>query len=527
MSSTDADVVVVGGGHNGLVCAGYLARAGLDTLIVEARSSIGGCASTVWDLGARFNICNCDHTLVRAMPFIDELDLEAHGLRYLEADPTFVHLAWDDTPPVLMFHDSERTIDSIARHRPAAVEGYRRYLADAAPVVELLLAMAATPATTPKFLEALVRRGGRGAVRLLQWSRASLLDVLANYFDDEAMILPAVATGPSVWGVPPDAPGTGLAATLYALRHHVKAGRPEGGSGALTDAMRRAFECAGGRVRCRATVQRIMADRDTVFGVALEDGTEIRTDCVVASCDPRTVAATWLSEEGRRSGRYVRSWRSRPERDGYVSKIDAVVTDAPRYRAIDGCADLLGNSDPNDPTVVISPSLAELDEAHRLRAQGRVAHRPSLMSNVPSVLDPTMRSTDGHHVLSLEVVFTPYALEGGWPGSDEPSRWLEEWATLVQPGYLHAVERYRVMTPDRYESEFHMPRGYTSAYDGSPLQSLVGLRRDLSRHRTPVRGLFLAGAGTYPGAGVWGASGRNAAAAVLRASQRHHKRAIN
>ena len=139
-----------------------------------------------------------------------------------------------------------------------------------------------------------------------------------------------------------------------------------------------------------------------------------------------------------------------------------------------------------------------------------------MMANVPSVLDPSMRSRDGHHILSLEVLFTPYDLEGGWEGSAEPARWLEAWSGLLQPGFLQSVDRYRTMTPDRYERELFLNRGYAPSYAGSPLSSLFGRRRELSRYRTPVPGLFLSGAGTYPGAGIWGASGRNAADAVLR-----------
>ena len=191
--STDTDVVVVGGGHNGLVCAVYLARAGVGTLLLEARSSVGGCASTVASLGARFNICSCDHTLVRAMPFQEELDLEKHGLRYLEADPAHVYINYpdaqgsdirgarrrrvssapvsgvgvsgapvsgvgvsgvpgSDSAPWLFFNDVERTVESIALNRPEAAEAYRRYLADAMPVAELVLELGTGVATTPRML---------------------------------------------------------------------------------------------------------------------------------------------------------------------------------------------------------------------------------------------------------------------------------------------------------------------------------------------------------------------------------------
>ena len=517
--SGDVDVVVVGGGHNGLICAAYLARAGVATMLVEARDTVGGCASTVSDLDARFNICSCDHTLVRAMPFMDDLDLAGHGLRYLEADPATVYMSYDGSPPWMFFNDSEPTIESIARHRPEQAQAYRRYLADARPVAELTLEMGTGPATTPRMLARLLARRGKGAARLLQWSRATALDVLRTYFDDEALIMPGISNGPTVWGAPPDAPGTGLAGALYAMRHLVKTGRPVGGSGALTDALAASFTAAGGRLSCGTPVAGLLGDGRRVHGVRLGDGTEVNAAAVVATCDPAPVATHWLSEpQSARARRFVARARSQQPGDGYQSKIDAVITDVPRYPVLEesGLLDLFEGRDPAQSNYVMSPSIEELAEAHRLRPLGRVAPRPTMMANVPSVLDPSMRSRDGHHVLSLEALFTPYNLEGGWEGSPEPARWLEVWSALLQPGFLDSIDRYRTMTPDRYERELFLPRGYTPSYAASPMASLFGRRRELSRYRAPVPGLFLSGAGTYPGAGIWGASGRNAAQVVLR-----------
>ena len=514
------DVVVVGGGHNGLVCGAYLARAGVDTMVVEARDTVGGCASTVSALDARFNICSCDHTLVRAMPFMDDLDLAAHGLRYLEADPTTVYLGHDGSPPWLFFTDSEATIESIGRHRPAQAAAYRRYLADARPVAELSLEIGIGGATTPQMLARLLARRGRGGARLLRWSRASALDVLRHYFDDEALVMPAISNGPTVWGAPPDAPGTGLAGVLYAMRHMVKTGRPVGGSGALPDALAASFTAAGGRLSCGTTVTGLLTDGRAVRGVRLADGTEVAAAAVVTTGDPAAVASRWLSEpRSRAARRFIDQARAQTPGDGYQSKIDAVITDIPRYPALadSGLLDLFEGRDPGQSNYVVSPTLAELAEAHRLRGLRRVADRPTMMANVPSVLDPSLRSRDGHHVLSLEALFTPYDLEGGWDRSPEPARWLEVWSGFLQPGFLQSIDRYRTMTPDRYERELFLGRGYTPSYAGSPLASLFGRRRELSRHRAPLPGLFLSGAGTFPGSGIWGAPGRNAADAVLRA----------
>jgi phytoene dehydrogenase-like protein len=123
---------------------------------------------------------------------------------------------------------------------------------------------------------------------------------------------------------------------------------------------------------------------------------------------------------------------------------------------------------------------------------------------------------DEEHVLSLEVLGTPYSLRGGWSGSPEPERWLAALGTLAEPGFLDGVRRWRVVTPPDYERDFSLTRGHAPSFAGGPLAALLGRDRELTRYETPVRGLFLTGAATFPGAGIWGASGRNAAQVVLR-----------
>jgi phytoene dehydrogenase-like protein len=144
-----------------------------------------------------------------------------------------------------------------------------------------------------------------------------------------------------------------------------------------------------------------------------------------------------------------------------------------------------------------------------------VLPRPGLIANVPTVTDPTLAPA-GTHVLSLEALFTPYGLPGGWPDSPEPRRWLELFAGLAQPGFLESIGEWRAMTPDRYEREFHLPHGHATSFAGGPLAALRNPNPELTRYETDVKGLYLTGAATFPGAGVWGASGRNAANTVLR-----------
>jgi phytoene dehydrogenase-like protein len=521
----DGPVVVVGAGHNGLVCAAYLARAGLPVVVLEASDDVGGCAATVEAVGTRVNVCNCDHIFVRATAIPEELDLATHGLRYLDPDPDQLSLGWDPEQRPWLHHPSvTRTLDGLRRTHPHEVEGYARYLHAAIPVAGLLVELASAPPTPRHVLHGLSERHGRGLRHLVEWSRRSVASVLRDFFTDEALLAPAVATGPAVWGLSPESPGTGAGALGYAMKHLVAPGRPVGGSGALPAALRSAVEAAGGTVRTGAVVERLQVERAGVRAVVLAGGEEVAARAVVAACDPQAVFVHWLA--GGVPAGLERAWRRRELPEGYESKIDARISVLPRYRRLPASLD---DADPLVPTGIVAPTLAGMDAAWRAAREGRVADDPILFVNVPSALDASMRTpaTDGtaDHVFSLEVLYTPWALVGGWAGSREPARWLERFATLCEPGFLDGVRDWRVMDPPAYERQLRMPKGWAASFSGTPMSALLGRRdRELTRYETPVPGLFLTGAATYPGAGIWGASGRNAARVVMRRLDRPRSR---
>ena len=529
----DYGAVVIGGGHNGLICATYLAKAGIKVGLFEARSSVGGNASTETALGgARVNICNCDHTMVRATPIIEELELARHGLVYLDSDPSSAYVSWDGGPAWLQFHSIERTLDGLGKTYPAEVRNYASYLKDAIPVARLVIDIANDAPTPGTVIPKVARKRFSGVATMTRWARMSIGESMRHYFDAEQLRSPLIATGPAVWGLEPETPGTGMGSLGYALRHLIQSGRPVGGSGGLPMAVASALTGAGGSIACNARVSNILCEGTAVVGVRLESGETVRAPIVVVASDPRAALVDWLTDAPPQAAALIERYRNQPRHDGYESKVDAVVDGTYSYNALpDDLATRLGvtQDDLRHVTTVVSPSLADMTKNHALSHRGVIAERPILFANSPSVKDPSMAAglPAGSNVFSMEVLWTPYELAAGWDGSGEPRRWLRAFGDVVTTAsgkpFIEAVQDWRLMGPREYEQQFSMARGYAPSFAGTPVSALLGKDPELTRYSTPVDGLFLTGAATFPGAGVWGASGRNAATAILASDFRSAK----
>jgi phytoene dehydrogenase-like protein len=509
-AGTDFDAIVIGAGHNGLITAAYLARHGLSTLLIEARSEVGGTASSEMFAGSTVNICNCDHLTFRTTPVTEELNLAAHGLQYINIEPPQVNLDWSTGQPWEIWHDVEQTIESLAQSHPDSVDGYRRFARAAIPVAKLILDAASQPPTRGSLISSVIKRGGRGVTTMLKMSRMSAADVMREFFDNEAVIGPAMVEGPVVWGLSPETPGTGLGAIAFALRHVAQVGRPVGGSGALPESIKQSFLQSGGLLRTNTRVTGILCEGNSVSAVQTSDGATVTARIVVSACDPHRTFVSWLKNPPAKASSLVERWRTSTAGEGYESKIDAVTSAAPTLAGVSA-----RHSTPIASTMIVSPSLAELHRGAQLMREGRTMPRMALFANVPSVADSTV-SPAGQHVLSLEALYTPYSFVDGWQSKDEPERWLKQFATLAQPGFMDSIIDWRVVTPADYESSFHLPKGHATSFSGGPLAAFMGTTPELTRYHTPIKGLYLTGAATFPGAGVWGASGRNAALTIIK-----------
>ncbi|MEY3818486.1 MAG: putative beta-carotene ketolase [Actinomycetota bacterium] len=394
------------------------------------------------------------------------------------------------------------------------VDGYRAYVRDAVPVVELILEAASQPPTRRSLITKVLARRAKGVTTMLRWSRMSSAQVLQKYFKSELLIGPALVTGPTVWGISPHTPGTGLAALTYAMRHVSKVGRPIGGSGMVPISLRRSIESNAGVVMTNARVAQILCEGSKVRGVALTDGTEFYADCVVSACNPHDTFLKWLKNPPASAKQVIDKWRKTPHYEGYESKIDARITALPKYRHIDQQFFDRHGVDPLAATLVVSPSTEQLHQGFEMIPRGEILEQPALLVNLPSILDPSM-TNKSDHVFSLEALFTPFSFKNGWTLNAEPKRWLDKYAEIVEPGFIDSIADWRCVTPANYETDFFLPKGHATSFAGGPLAALLNSQPELTRYRTPIEGLFLTGAATFPGAGVWGASGKNAAITIL------------
>ena len=521
------DAIVIGGGHNGLVCAAYLARAGRRVLVLERRERVGGAAvSEEVFPGFRFSVFSYVVSLLRP-EIIRELELPRHGLHILPLESTLTPLRegkkggdylaqWND-------HDQNRR--ELARHSLRDAEAYDefgRLLHLMAQAVKPLLGM--TPPDPASFslqdLLGMARLGGHfrglGAERfhaLHKLLTMSSADYLEEWFETEALIATKSASGIIGTLLGPRSPGT-----AYVLLHHYMGeldgvfrawGFARGGSGSVSEAIAGAARAAGAEIRTQAPAARILVSAGRASGVVLESGEEVKARIVVSAADPRR---TFLGLVGEKElpGEFVESIRRFKFR-GASAKVNLALGEAPDFTCLPGSGPHLRGA------ISISPSVEYLERAYDDAKYGEVSRRPYMDIVIPSMIDPGM-APPGKHVMSIFVQYAPYHVMGGWSDArrealgDAVVDTLAEYAPNIRSAILHR----QVVTPADIERVVGLTEG--NIFQGElTLQQMFFLRPApaWSRYRTPVDGLYQCGAGTHPGGGVMGASGRNAAAAIL------------
>jgi phytoene dehydrogenase-like protein len=518
------DAIVVGGGHNGLVNAAYLARAGKKVLVLERRHVLGGAAVTEEVFpGFHFSVCSYVVSLLRP-EIIRELDLPRHGLEILPLDGTFTPML--DGDYLWRMGDHARTRREIYRHSPLDAEAYDEYakaMVDMARFVKPILSM--VPPDPLSFdlagLGRLWRLGQRfrklargdqhNLVQLMTMSAADLLD---QWFETDVLKATMSASGIIGTFLGVRSPGT-----AYVLLHHYMGeidgafrswGFSRGGTGAISLAIAEAAREAGAEIRTEAPVVRIQVKGGRAAGVVLEGGEEIAARAVISSADPH-VTFLKLCEPGVLGAEFLEEVRRYKFR-GSSGKVNLALDGLPDFKSLPGRGPHLRGA------ISISPSVEYMERAYDDAKYGAFSRRPYIDVVIPSLTDPSV-APPGKHVLSCFVQYAPYKLrEGTWDQKrdafgDTVIETLAEHAPNLKKLILHR----QVLTPLDLEREWSLTEG--NIFQGElSLEQLFFLRpvAGWARYRTPVRNLYLCGSATHPGGGIMGAPGRIAAFEILK-----------
>lgn len=521
------DIIMVGAGHNGLVAAAYLARAGQRVLVLERRERVGGACVTeeVWP-GYKVSTAAYVSSLLRPR-IIRELDLRRHGLELLPRNPSSF-TPFPDGRSLLLGPDPElnrREVAKFSAHDAEALPRYEAMLERVADVIEPTLEM--TPpdpwSRRPRDLFQLarlgwqfLRLGPRDGARTLEILTGSARRVLDRWFESEP--LKATLATDAVIGA---FASPSMAGTAYVLFHHVMGEcngargvwcYVRGGMGGITQALAAAVRAAGGEIRVNAPVARIVVRDGRAQGVVLVDGTEIAGKRIVSNADAH-VTFLQLLEPRSLPVDFVEAVRHMDFSSASL-KINLALSDVPNFTALPAS----GPGPQHRGTIHIAPTLDDIERAYDDAKYGRPSERPMLEITLPSVVDPSV-APEGKHLMQMFVQYAPHRLrEGTWDDIKErfADRCLDVLAEYA-PNIKGAVIDRQVLSPLDLERRFGLTGG--NIFQGAMSLDQLFFLRPVPRYanyRTPIDRLYLCGSSTHPGGGVMGACGLNAAGEILR-----------
>ena len=535
------DAIIVGGGHNGLVAACYLAKAGRSVGVFERRHLVGGAAITEEIFpGYKFSRCSYVNSLFRPQ-IIEDLQLRNHGYKVLRRQPCSSFTPLLNGGYLLMGEDDDFNCKQIAKFSKADAENYKRYDALMERLVNYIVPLLDRP---PPFTQPFSQMNFQDFKELVQlaWSTAQLgtdlphlyeimtapaLKVLKQYFTSEPL-LSTLATDAIIGAhLCPDSPGSG-----YVLFHHVMGetdgirgawGYQVGGMGALSESLASSARSLGVEIFTEAPVKHIQVnpmDGNRVQGICLQNGDEYKSKVILSSASPRTTFLNLCTNKGSKVP-YLEDTDFLTRIKGNdtfspVTKINLSMDRLPQFKCMKNVTEPIEKVGQYTGTIHFVENCKQVDVAYEdLEHRQEASKRPVIEMTIPSSLDHTL-APKGKHVASMFVQYTPKHLDGD-KFADRCFDLVEEYA----PGFKSSVINREVLTPADIERVFDLP-------DGNIFQSGMGLDQLFwsrpvtghARYETPVPGLFLAGAGAYPGGGVMGSNGRNCAKVVLQKTKK-------
>ncbi len=528
------DAIIVGAGHNGLTCAAYLARAGRRPLVLEARPVIGGASvtETPWP-GYRVSSLAYVVSLLRP-EIVRELELRRYGYHAWEVAPEYF-VPFPDGRHLFVWGEIERTVEEIGRFSRADARAYPAFDAHLSRLAQLIRPLLSTVpprvgsrrpgdlVDQARFAWGMRGLGTRGVADLVRLLGQSVADLLDDWFESEEVKAALVTQGAIGTYGPPSMPGT-----AYIMLHHWMGeidghlgawGVVRGGMGAIPEALAAAARAHGAEIRTGAAVERILVADGRATGVVLATGEEIRAPIVVSSAHPRTTFER-LVAPGELPEEFVTALGRYRSRSGTV-KINLALGELPDFSAVPG-----REAGPQHRGAIeLCPSVAYLERAFDDAKWGEASAAPYAEGIIPTVYDATI-APEGKHQLQLFCQYVP----AGWADEDRRAD-LEAFAdrvidglTALAPNLRAAIDHRQVIGPFEMQRDYGLVGGNIMHGELS-LEQLFAWRPlpGWADHTTPIRDLYLCGAGTHPGGGVMGAPGRNAAKVILAAAGRRRR----
>ena len=518
------DVIIIGGGHNGLVNAAYLARAGRKVLVLERRYVLGGAAVTEEIFpGFKFSVCSYVVSLLRP-EIIRELDLPRHGLEILPLDGTFTPMP--DGDHLWRVNDHARTRREIARHSRLDAEAYDEYGKAMVAMGRFVKPILTLEPPDPSSLDprglidlwSLARRfqslSDADKYNQIQLMTMSASDFLDQWFETDVLKATMAASGIIGTFLGVRSPGT-----AYVLLHHYMGeidgafrswGLSRGGTGAISEAIAGAAREAGAEIRTETAVSKIIVKDGAAVGVVLGNGDYLTASVISSSVDPRLTFMKMIGREHLPEdfADEIQRYKFR----GSSGKVNLALDALPDFTAIPGEGPHLRGA------ISISPSIEYMERAYDAAKYGQYSKRPYIDIVVPSLTDPSV-APPGKHVMSCFVQYAPYHLrEGTWDEQREAfGDTVIDTIAEYAPNLKHIILHRQVLTPLDIEREFGLTEG--NIFQGElTLEQLFFLRpaAGWAQYRTPIKNLYMCGSATHPGGGIMGAPGRNAARRILR-----------